>query len=74
MDYNCMYPMTAYQRNVTIEHRLTRAAQEAKAKRQVVLERVRARRAHVHKRTSVERIEDEASIRGSTSKERYQEA
>jgi hypothetical protein len=63
--------MTAYPRNHTADDRIARAAQEAKAKRRAVLERVRTQRAQVHKRTVAEWQQVGAIIRGSELKRRY---
>jgi hypothetical protein len=64
--------MTYYPTSKQSQSPISAAAQAAKAKRQAVLERVRAQRAHVHKRTVAEWTEAGVIIRGSELKERYQ--
>ena len=64
--------MTAYRTTSTTYSPITAATQAAKAKRQAVLERVRAHRAQTYKKTVAEWVQAGAIIRGSTLKERYQ--
>ncbi len=64
--------MTAYNRYHTIEQQAT-SAQEAKARRQAVLARVRKQRAQVYKRTVQEWMQVGAIMRASELKERYQD-
>ncbi len=51
---------------------LQKSVQEAKAKRQAVLQRVRAQRAQAYKRTAAEWMEEGVIIRASELKKRYQ--
>ena len=62
--------MTAYNRYHSIQHQAP-SAQEAKAKRQAVLDRVRKQRAQTYKRTAQEWIQVGAIIRGGDLKKRY---
>ena len=62
--------MTAYNRYHTIHQQAT-SAQEAKAKRQAVLERVRKQRAQAQKRTVQEWMDDGLIMPASKLKERY---
>jgi hypothetical protein len=64
--------MTMYTTTRNSQSFLSAAAREAKAKRQAVLQRVRAQRAQTYKRTVSEWIEVGAIVRGSELKERYQ--
>ena len=64
--------MTAYKRTQPLQS-LSQAAQEAKAKRQAVLQRVRAQRAATYKRTAAEWMQDGEIIRTSELKKRYQQ-
>ena len=63
--------MTAYNRYHSIAHKAM-SAQEAKAKRQAVLERVRKQRAAAHKRTIAEWMQVGAIMQASELKKRYQ--
>ncbi len=62
--------MTAYNRYHTIEHKAT-SAQDAKAKRRAVLERIRKQRAAAYKRTAQEWIDIGLVMPASKLKERY---
>jgi hypothetical protein len=62
--------MTAYNRYHAIDHRPS-SAQEAKAGRQAVLDRVRKQRAVAYKRTVQQWIQVGAIIRASELKKQY---
>jgi hypothetical protein len=64
--------MTHYPTSNQSPPALSAAAHAAKAKRRAVLERVRAQRAQVHKRTIAEWVQVGAIIRGTELKKRYQ--
>ncbi len=64
--------MTAYNRYHTRAQQAT-SAQEAKARRQAVLDRIRKQRAQAQKRTVHEWMQDGAIMRASELKERYQD-
>jgi hypothetical protein len=64
--------MTNYRTEQQSQSPLSAAAQEAKAKRRAVLERVRAQRAHAYKKTVSEWKRLGAIISGSELKAQYQ--
>jgi hypothetical protein len=64
--------MTMYPTTRRTQSTISATARAAKAKRQAVLERVRAQRAQSYKKTASEWIEVGAIIRGSELKERYE--
>jgi hypothetical protein len=63
--------MTAYRFSTTTQPQRATAAQEAKAKRQAVLQRVRKQRVQAYKRTVAEGMEEGVLVRASELKERY---
>lgn len=65
--------MTDYRLPQSYSSAISFAAREAKAKRQAILQRVRAQRAARCKRTVAEWIQEGVIIRGSQLKERYQQ-
>lgn len=64
--------MTEYRTSTTTCSPISAAARVAKAKRQAVLQRVRAQRARVYKRTVADWEAVGAIMRGSELKEKYQ--
>jgi len=65
--------MTQYTHTAVHPSSLSARAQEAKAKRQVVLRRVRAQRAQTYKRSVTDWMQEGVIIRASELKERYQQ-
>ena len=63
--------MTQYRFPNYQQHTTPQSVQEAKARRQAVLQRVRAQRAHAYKRTAEELIQDGVLVRANELKERY---
>ncbi len=64
--------MTQYRFPYQQQQVTPQSVQEAKARRQAVLQRVRAQRAQAAKRTVTEWMQDGTIIRASELKERYQ--
>jgi hypothetical protein len=63
--------MTAYRTSTTTYSRISAAARAAKARRQAVLQRVKAQRVQTYKRTVADWMKDGLVLRGSDLRNRY---